>query len=119
MSRRRLAFRIRVEGGKYVRVNVLDSRKEMLREMAARHGVATGSEYAVTISETGTGMIADLYFYWRGLRPSIIAHEASHAAWAIALETKRGLGPETEEFVAGWVDRITERVWVKTQTAPL
>lgn len=116
-----LTFRIRVEGSRFIRVNVYDTRPQMLKEMAARSGMPHRDELAVTL--TGglepAGCVADVYFYWRGLRPSVIAHEAMHAAWAVAITLGKGVGPDSEEFVAGWVDRIVERIWLKVQAAPL
>jgi hypothetical protein len=94
----------------------------MLAAIARCHGEPHKHEYAATVYVLGSpehGCVADLFFSWRVLRPSIIAHEASHAAWTIAWSLKKGLGPDSDEFVAQWVEKITEKVWLRTQAAPL
>jgi hypothetical protein len=120
MKRAPLRFRIRVAGSWFVRVHVLETRSDMLSAVKQRHG-AHSYEHAVTVFESGAperGCVADLFFYWRGLRPGVIAHEASHAAFACAVATKQGIGPD-DEHIAAWVEKITERVWLKTQAAAL
>jgi hypothetical protein len=121
MSRAPLTFRIRVEGTRFVRVNIFDSRKEMLAQLTKRHGVPSGKEFAVTMAGgiDPPGCVADLFFFWRGLRPSIIAHEAVHAADAVAIALKSGVGPDNEELRAAWVETITEKIWLRSQAAPL
>jgi hypothetical protein len=120
MKRAPLRFRIRVYGNWYVRVYVFDTRADMLRAIKERHG-AHSYEHAATVFDSGgpeRGCVADLFFYWRGLRPGIIAHEASHGAFAIAAATKRGIGPD-DEHVAAWTEKITEKIWLRTQAATL
>ena len=114
-----MVFRVMVQGPKYIRVSVFDRRSEMLADMGKRHGLPHQGEIAVTLSEFGDNCIADLFFYWRGLRPSIVAHEASHAAWAIALALGKGIGPDSDEFIADHVEKITEKILMRTAIAPL
>lgn len=117
-----LCFRIAVAGSWFLRVHVHEDRPAMLRGISACHGERAMHEYAATIAADGApdrGCVADMFFYWRGLRPNVIAHEASHAAWCIALALKHGIAPDADEFIAGWIDRIVEKIWLKTQAAPL
>jgi hypothetical protein len=121
MKRPPLRFRIRVVGAQFVRISVCETRPDMWRALAECHGEPHRHEYAATIFTPGSpdrGCIADLFFYWRGLRPGIIAHEASHGAFAIAAATKQGIGPD-DEHVAAWTEKITEKIWLRTQSAPL
>lgn len=122
MKRAPFRFRIKVAGSWFLRVHVHDERSAMLRAVSECHGERAVHEHAATVyapREPERGCVADMFFHWRVLRPSIIAHEASHGADAVALALKVGIAPDSDEFRAQWVERITERVWVKTQTAPL
>ena len=124
MKRAPLRFRIPVDGSWFLRVQVYEGRTEMLQAVQACHGERHSNEYAATVYAPGApdqGCVADLFFSWRVLRPSVIAHEAFHGAVAVAVATKRGVcaDPASDEFLAGWVERITDRVWLKTQGAPL
>jgi hypothetical protein len=122
MKRSPLRFRIAVAGSWFLRVHVFEERNDMLKAIAACYGDRHEHEFAACVYAPGSpdhGCVADLFFSWRVLRPSIVAHEASHAAWAVALATRTGVSPSSDEFVAEWVERITEKIWVRTQTAAL
>jgi hypothetical protein len=122
MTRAPLCFRIRVAGTWFLRVHVLETRQEMWKALETCHGERHAHEFAATVYAPGVpdrGCVADLFFSWRVLRPSVIAHEAAHGAYAVAVAMRRGIGPDSDEYIAGWVETITERIWIRTQSAPL
>lgn len=118
-----LVFRITVVGSRFLRVHVHEERRAMLRALSECHGEKAVHEHAATVhAEMGApdhGCVADMFFHWRVLRPSIIAHEASHVADVVALAQRVGIGIDSGEYRAQWVERVTEKVWLRTQSAPL
>lgn len=121
MTRPPLRFRIKLGGALFLRVHVAETREAMWRTLQKLHGEKHRHEYAATITPCvpERGCVADLCFYWRGLRPAIIAHEASHAADAVLSATPPGPRADAEEHRAAVVEKIVERIWLKTQAAPL
>lgn len=122
MKRAPLRFRIKVEKSRFVRVHVHTTYEDMLRAASLCNGERIVDAYAVTVYDApgqSRGCIADVFYTWNVLRPGVIAHEAGHTADLIALALKVGIAPDSGEFRAQWVERITERVWLKTQSAPL
>jgi hypothetical protein len=109
-----------VQGKRYVRVNIYDDKAGMLAASVKRSGFPHNGESACTLSGIEPPeCLADLFFYWRGLRPNVITHEAVHAADAVVLALGAGVGPDNDELRASWADRIVEKVWLKSQGAPL
>jgi hypothetical protein len=118
-----LRFRIKVAGTRFLRIHVSETHEDMWLALERCHGVPHRHEHAATVYFPGSpdhGCVADLFFCWRVLRPWIVAHEAEHAAVAIAVALKRGLTYELDdEFVATWTERVTEKIITRTQSAPL
>jgi hypothetical protein len=122
MRRSPLRFRIYLAGTWYVRVLVADTKADMWRALEACHGERHQHELAATVYSPGSperGCVADMFFYWRGLRPSTIAHEAAHGAYAVAVAMRQRVGAESDEHIAKWVEMITEKIWLRTQSAAL
>ena len=116
-------FRIKVSSRRFVRVSVSDTKENMWKAIEACQGTRHRHELACTVyfpGATDHGCVADLFFFWRGLRPGVIAHEAAHAAYNVLAVLKESIEPMVDdEMHAMWTEKIVERVWIRTQTAPL
>lgn len=118
-----LRFRIPIRGTRlFVRVRVFDEQAAMWKEIEEIHGERHSHEKAATIFAPGSperGCVADVLFSWRSLRPSIAAHEAVHAAHAVAAALGKTTSPSSDEWFAAEVEYLTERIWLRTQAATL
>lgn len=121
-SRPPLKFRIRVSPARFLRVTVTDTKEEMWKLIEACHGEKHQHELACSIFAPGSpekGCVAEMFFNWRALRPSVIAHEASHCSWAVATVLKENIELTDDEFQAATIEQIVDKIWIRTQTAAL
>lgn len=123
-KRKPFRFRIRIASNpsRFLSVNISDTRESMWREIKNNDGQKHNNEYACCMYSPGSperGCVANLYFYFRGLKPSIIAHEGSHAVQAILAADPPGPGTDVDERSARILERIVEKIWVRAQSAPL
>ena|ERR1035441_279670 len=123
MKRPAFKFRIQIEGTRFIRVTVAEDKAEMWKALERCHGERHRHTLAACVYRAGSpdrGCIADIFFFWRGVRPAIVAHESMHCSVAIAFALKKDINLGTDdEFLAWWVERLTEKILARTGTAPL
>jgi hypothetical protein len=104
-----LRFRINMGDPYHIRVHVYDTVKDLHRATKELHGeTCHPKEQANTIvyQDAPGGCIAAILLTWRHAPPYILAHEAVHAGVACVVKLGPGLGPDEDEPLAGYVEKI-------------
>jgi hypothetical protein len=107
-------FRIRLDAYHYVTVRVYETLREMHRASKELHGEPchpTEAANTIIFPDAPGGCIAAMLFTWKFSPAYLIVHESVHAGVACVVKLGPGLGPDEDEPLAHFSEKIFRAIF--------